>query len=155
MKGEATLPCTYYIEGGAMMLEFGNRRRIVRLENKVIELLKENKELQKSLKEKRKFYDPQWGKEITVSPYVFERYIKHIGRPTLGGYLVYCEDGTSYTVNIDEEMSDGYIRFEQAFEEPHGECKYCSKFFKLFDGYPKDSPDFCSHDCYNRFLKET
>ncbi|GED72324.1 hypothetical protein BRE01_60260 [Brevibacillus reuszeri] len=45
-------------------------------------------------------------------------------------------------------MSNGYIRYEEAIEEPHNNCKACGVNFKLIVGYPSDMPDFCSRECY-------
>lgn len=53
-----------------------------------------------------------------------------------------------YDVQVDEKMSNGYIRYEEAIEEPHNNCKACGVNFKLIVGYPSDMPDFCSRECY-------
>ncbi|ETE93218.1 bZIP transcription factor [Bacillus cereus group sp. Bce022] len=130
-----------------------NRERIEYLERKIEQLTSENKELQEKLNEKMRLFNPRWRKEITVSPYIFDKYIRNMGRTVIGGYHVPCGDGTYYVVKIDEEMSDGYIRYEVAFEEPHADCKKCGETFLLVNGYPSGSSDFCSYKCYTEFLK--
>lgn len=129
-----------------------SRERIEYLENTVKQLSLKNKELQEKLNEKRRLFNPKWRKEITVSPYIFEKYIRKVGHPVVGGFHVRCDDGTYYIVRIDEKMSDGYIRYEVAFEEPHAGCKKCGKTFKEILGYPESNPDFCSYECYKEFL---
>ncbi|MEB9609660.1 hypothetical protein P4J23_06350 [Bacillus cereus] len=134
------------------MFGIGNRKRIEYLEDKVNRLTIKNRELQERLDEKRRLYDPNWRKEITVSPYIFDKYIRNIGHPVVGGFHVKCEDGSYFIARIDEKMSDGYIRYEVAFEEPHKGCKKCGETFKEILGYPNNNPDFCSYECYKDFI---
>ncbi|PEW95877.1 hypothetical protein CN446_14980 [Bacillus cereus] len=129
-----------------------NRQRIERLENTVRHLESKNKALQEKLDEKRRLHNPNWRKEIIVSPYVFDKYVRNSGHPVVGGYHLPCGDGTYYIVRIDESMSNGYIRYEEAFEEPYSECKKCGDAFKQIMGYPNNNPDFCSYECYKEFL---
>lgn len=130
-----------------------NRQRIECLETTVRQLETKNKALQEKLDEKRRLYSPNWRKEIIVSPYIFDKYVRDSGHPVVGGYHLPCSDGTYYIVRIDESMSDGYIRYEEAFEEPYSECKQCRSTFKVIMGYPNNNPDFCSYGCYKKFLK--
>lgn len=136
------------------MFGFGSRKEIKHLERKIAKLENENEELQKQLRKKKELFNPRWRKKMTVSPYIFEKYISRIGKPVIGGYHVRCEDETYYNVIVDKDMGDGYIRYEEAFEEPHEECKECSTTFKIILGYPESVPDFCSYECYKNFLNK-
>lgn len=135
------------------MFGLGNAKKIEYLEKQIEQLQFDNEKLNEKLKEKAELFNPKWRKKLIVSPYIFDKYIRNIGRPVIGGYRVPTGDNSYYTVEVDENMSDGYIRFEEAFEETHMKCKKCGETFKLVIGFPEDCPDFCSHHCYKEFLE--
>lgn len=134
------------------MFGLNKQDRVATLERKIMELEDKNQKLEVKLIEKKRLFHPRKSKEITVSPYIFNKYIKHVGSHTITDFRVYCEDGTYYYVKVDENMRDGYIRYEEPIEEPHTTCKSCRDTFQLDMGYPRDRPDFCTYDCYNQFL---
>jgi len=129
------------------------KQQIEALEKQLNELKEQNHQLEKQLEEKKELFHPKKRKIMTVSPYIFEKYIIPAGNPVVGGYQMRCTDGSYYIVHVDEEMSDGYIRYEEPFEEPHKECKTCGTTFKLIFGYPTKEPDFCSHTCYKKMVQ--
>ncbi|TPG68623.1 hypothetical protein EEL31_08885 [Brevibacillus laterosporus] len=130
------------------MISFWSKRRARELENENEKLRKRNKELDDKLREVTKWREkPDWRKSVTVSPYIFEKYIYGVGQKTFGGYL-----WKGYDVKIDKNMSDGYVRYEEAIEEPHDNCKNCGINFKLILGYPRETRDFCSVKCYKEKL---
>ncbi|MGG0754938.1 hypothetical protein [Brevibacillus laterosporus] len=129
------------------MISFWRKKRIRELEYENEKLRKRNKELDDKLREVTKWRErPNWRKSITVSPYIFEKYIRKESQNHIAHY-----SWKGYDVKIDKNMSE-YVRYEEAIEEPHDNCKNCGINFKLIFGYPSETGDFCSVKCYKEKL---
>ncbi|QDX94662.1 hypothetical protein EEL30_21720 [Brevibacillus laterosporus] len=130
------------------MISFWSKRRVRELEYENEKLRKRNEELGDKLREVTKWREkPDWRKSITVSPYIFEKYIRKESQNRIVHY-----SWKGYDVKIDKNMSDGYVRYEEAIEFPHDNCKNCGINFKLIFGYPSGTGDFCSVKCYREKL---